>query len=99
MNRIDRARIGVRGEVLATFWPRGCTWANTHHGTLFLRKWRGPRRRSWSIDRRARLTSQEIDAIASGTIRAHRLRQKIQTWSGPERHRPMFDFLIGRARG
>ena len=98
MNRIDRERFDIRGSVTETFYPGCFHYANcAQQGKLFLRKWRGPRRRSWSMARRARLNPQEIDAIAAGAARAFKLRQNIQSWAGPDRHRPMFDFLIGRA--
>ncbi len=43
-NRIDRPRFDVHGNVLSTFWPRGCNRYNCRIGALFQRKRRGPRR-------------------------------------------------------
>jgi hypothetical protein len=47
VSRIDRPRYDVRGKVLSTFWPRDFNRWNCMQGSLFLRKRRGSRRRSW----------------------------------------------------
>jgi hypothetical protein len=75
VNRIDRPRFSVRGDVLSTFWPRCFTWFNSRCGHMFLRKWRGLRKRgrAWRNSERAwmlhrSLTSDEIDQIAQATV-------------------------------
>jgi len=51
VNRIDRPRVSVRGDVMATFYPRCFTWFNSRCGRMFLRKWRGNRKRgrAWQL--------------------------------------------------
>ena len=72
-NRIDRPRFSVRDDVLSTFFPRCFTWFNSRCGHMFLRKWRGCRKRgrAWrlaKIAHMARLTSAEIDTLAQATV-------------------------------
>ena len=73
MNRIDRPRFSVRDDVLSTFFPRCFTWVNSRCGHMFLRKWRGNRKRgrAWQLAeraRKARLTPEEIDYLTRATL-------------------------------
>ena len=73
MNRIDRERYDIRGNVTATFHPRRSNYYNCRCGGLVRRKWRGPRRRgrAWrlaKIAHMARLTPAEIDTLAQATV-------------------------------
>ena len=45
MNRIDRQRMDVLGNITATFYPRQFNSWNSRVGTMFLRKHRGLRKR------------------------------------------------------
>jgi len=45
MNRIRAPRFDLDGNVVATFWPKNYTHWNCRQNHLFLRKWRGNRRR------------------------------------------------------
>ena len=72
MNRIDRPRFDVRGNVLATFHPRAFNGYNCRCGKLVMRKYRGKRfggRAQQEAIRayRRRLTSEQIDQLARAT--------------------------------
>jgi len=73
VNRIDRERYDLRGNVMATFHPRRFNYYNCQCGSMVRRKWRGPRNRGRAkmLQRRAakaRLTPAEIDHLAQATL-------------------------------